>query len=196
MHHKPKTIEKACPHHGTTVFVLEGRGSYRCRSCRSEAVSRRRKTVKRLLVEAFGGKCQIPGCGYDKCIEALEFHHLDRATKSFAISEKGHTVSFDRALAEARKCVLVCANCHAEIESGVTQVPEGFTTPGYSPPRQPKQKRVIDPNWRHRPRPSSRKVERPPLDEVRANIEQHGYVATGRKYGVSDNAIRKWLRTT
>jgi hypothetical protein len=46
----------------------------------------------------------------------------------------------------------------------------------------------------HRPRPATRKVERPPYDQLRGEIEEMGYLAVGRKYGVSDNAIRKWVR--
>jgi hypothetical protein len=44
------------------------------------------------------------------------------------------------------------------------------------------------------PRPEARKVERPPYQQLLAEIEQMGYCTTGRKYGVSDNAIRKWVR--
>ncbi len=39
-----------------------------------------------------------------------------------------------------------------------------------------------------------RRVERPPLDELIKEVEEFGYCATGRKYGVSDNAIRKWMK--
>jgi very-short-patch-repair endonuclease len=39
-----------------------------------------------------------------------------------------------------------------------------------------------------------RKVERPPYTELIKSVEEIGYLATGKKYGVSDNAIRKWLR--
>ncbi len=39
-----------------------------------------------------------------------------------------------------------------------------------------------------------RKVERPSYDELKKLVDTYGYVATGRKYGVSDNSIRKWLR--
>ena len=44
------------------------------------------------------------------------------------------------------------------------------------------------------PRPERRKVERPPTDRLLAEVEELGYVAVGKKYGVSDNAVRKWLR--
>jgi hypothetical protein len=41
---------------------------------------------------------------------------------------------------------------------------------------------------------NKRKVERPPLDVLLKEVESLGYVATGKKYGVSDNAVRKWIR--
>jgi hypothetical protein len=43
-------------------------------------------------------------------------------------------------------------------------------------------------------RPGARKVERPPHDVLLREVNRLGYLAVGRKYGVSDNAIRKWLR--
>ncbi|MDQ4041441.1 MAG: HNH endonuclease [Actinomycetota bacterium] len=42
--------------------------------------------------------------------------------------------------------------------------------------------------------PHRRKVERPDVDRLLAEIEAEGFLATGRRYGVSDNAIRKWVR--
>ena len=43
-----------------------------------------------------------------------------------------------------------------------------------------------------RPRPGQRRVERPPYEQLLAEIAALGYLGVGRKYGVSDNAIRKW----
>jgi very-short-patch-repair endonuclease len=43
-------------------------------------------------------------------------------------------------------------------------------------------------------REQSRKVERPTLEQLKLDIENLGYVATGKKYGVSDNSIRKWIK--
>jgi hypothetical protein len=43
-------------------------------------------------------------------------------------------------------------------------------------------------------RPGTRKVERPPYEQLIAEVEAMGYCTVGRKYGVSDNAIRKWIR--
>src|SRR5918996_963977 len=43
-------------------------------------------------------------------------------------------------------------------------------------------------------RPGARKVKRPPRAQLLSEVEEHGYLGVGRRYGVSDNAIRKWLR--
>ena len=43
------------------------------------------------------------------------------------------------------------------------------------------------------PRPETRKVERPPHDQLLDEVQRNGFLGTGRKFGVSDNAIRKWL---
>jgi hypothetical protein len=76
--------------------------------------------MKRILVEEAGGCCAV--CGYGRCIINLHFHHVDPSTKSFPISMgKGKSLASYRD--EARKCVLVCANCHGEIESGLIPSP-------------------------------------------------------------------------
>ena len=64
-----------------------------------------------------GGRCVR--CGFDRSSAALEFHHLDPRTKSFGLAQRGMTRSIEEVRREAGKCVLLCANCHAEIESGV-----------------------------------------------------------------------------
>jgi hypothetical protein len=112
----PKHALRPCPRHGLTTFILEGRGSYRCKRCRLEGVSLWRRKVKAKLVAEAGGRCAA--CGYDRCQAALQFHHLNRGEKAFALSHQGITRSLAKAREEARKCVLLCANCHAEIEAG------------------------------------------------------------------------------
>lgn len=107
----------SCPRHGLTVFQRRSDGGSRCLKCRSEAVARRRRKVKEILVEESGGCCQA--CGYDRCVAALEFHHVEPSEKRFALSHRGVARSLERARAEAEKCVLLCANCHAEVEAGV-----------------------------------------------------------------------------
>lgn len=117
----PREMAYRCRKHGTTAFVREGRGYYRCKRCRIERVGRRRRIIKSKLVAEAGGKCLI--CGYNRCQRALEFHHLDPRTKEFHLGYAGATRSLARARAEARKCILLCSNCHAEVEAGVTAVP-------------------------------------------------------------------------
>lgn len=76
------------------------------------AVQKRRKTIRKMAIELAGGRCQK--CGYDKCMEALEFHHAGGDDKAFSISDRGHSRSWDRVKSEIAKCDLLCANCHRE----------------------------------------------------------------------------------
>ena len=39
-----------------------------------------------------------------------------------------------------------------------------------------------------------RKVKRPNIDELIMEVKNSSYVAVGKKYGVSDNTIRKWIK--
>jgi hypothetical protein len=86
-----------------------------------QAVAKRRKKIKAMAVQYKGGKCVL--CGYDKCVDALDFHHLDPKQKNFGLGLGGLTRSWERVKQEADKCVLICANCHREIHAGVTQLP-------------------------------------------------------------------------
>ncbi len=82
-------------------------------------VAHRRK-VKAQLIEEAGGRCVL--CGYDRYPGALQFHHLDPESKEFGLGLRGVARSLDRCRAEARKCALLCANCHAEVEGGIATV--------------------------------------------------------------------------
>lgn len=77
-----------------------------------------RVNIKQRLVDYKGGKCQI--CGYNRCINALEFHHVNPEEKDFTIS--GGTKSFDTLKPEIDKCILVCSNCHREIHAGLIKI--------------------------------------------------------------------------
>lgn len=85
-----------------------------------EAVAKRRKSIRQKAIEYKGGACQL--CGYDKCAEALEFHHFTNE-KNFGISQKGYTRSWEKVRKELDICILLCANCHREVENGITQLP-------------------------------------------------------------------------
>jgi len=80
-----------------------------------------RRKEKQLLVESFGGRCQ--SCGYNKSIQALEFHHKDRNQKKDFLNDKPRTAKFRfdilrlEVISFPDRFILLCANCHAEIES-------------------------------------------------------------------------------
>lgn len=75
-------------------------------------IKKRRQKIRKIKKE-YGNKCQI--CGYNKCISALQFHHPND-NKTFRISAMG-SKGINKIRAEASKCILICANCHAEIHN-------------------------------------------------------------------------------
>jgi 5-methylcytosine-specific restriction endonuclease McrA len=77
-----------------------------------QAVQKRRKKVRELSLEFLGGQCAR--CGYSRCIDALEIHHLEPFGKDFGISARGYTRSWKKIRTELEKCELLCANCHRE----------------------------------------------------------------------------------
>lgn len=94
--------------------TITPKSSYQC-------VKIHRRKVKEELVNYKGGKCEV--CGYDKCLNALEFHHLNPTQKDFTISNSNIYKNLDKLKKELDKCILVCANCHREIHAGVRSCP-------------------------------------------------------------------------
>lgn len=62
-------------------------------------------------------------CNYNRTFKALEFHHVNSKYKESSVSRMVAMSGYRGALEEALKCILVCANCHREIEEGLTRVP-------------------------------------------------------------------------
>lgn len=91
---------------------------------KTQVLSYYRRT-KQKAIEYKGGKCVV--CGYSKCHRALGFHHLNSSDKRFNISSS--TRSFASIKKELDKCILVCANCHAEIHEGLHR----FSSTGRAP---------------------------------------------------------------
>jgi transposase len=116
-----RRIERHCRTHGLTSFSLDRDGVFRCMACRVVAVAARRRRVKEILVAEAGGCCRI--CGYDKHVAALQFHHVDPVTKRFGVGGSGSTRGLAALREEAAKCVLLCSNCHAEVEVGFADLP-------------------------------------------------------------------------
>jgi hypothetical protein len=113
---------RACRRHGDTEFVLYGctRPRWRCKRCVGEAVTRRKRRVRATLLAAAGGRCAI--CGYGRCSQSLHFHHVDPGHKRLELgSHRGAALA--TFLLEIDKCVLLCANCHGEVEAGLVLSP-------------------------------------------------------------------------
>lgn len=75
-----------------------------------------RTRVKIALVNAFGNKCQICNVAYDRWV--YDFHHVNPDEKLFNISGSGITRSKEKCCNEAKKCVMLCSNCHRILEHG------------------------------------------------------------------------------
>lgn len=93
--------------HASTAVIKSDGGA--------RAVVEWRRRTKARLVELLGGRCIR--CGYAGHVAALVFHHRDPRSKSFAISVDGVPRAWHRLVEEARKCDLLCANCHREVHA-------------------------------------------------------------------------------
>ena len=76
----------------------------------SRISSTAKQILKGQLVRQLGGKCI--DCGYDKHLAALDFDHVNPKEKVATLSRLLQVGSYTMALAEAKKCVIRCANCH------------------------------------------------------------------------------------
>lgn len=91
----------------------------------SQGVKTWRKATKERMVAAMGGKCQC--CGYDRCVEALDFHHINPAEKEMSLGAiRGNPRAWPVIVNELRKCILVCSNCHDEIHYGHRVLPTEY----------------------------------------------------------------------
>lgn len=93
-----------------------------CYNCMPEGTQLTRGMFLSKLKEKRGGKCIR--CGYDKCLKALEFHHIDPSQKEFTISNANFRLK--EASEEIKKCILICANCHRELHDNLWNI-EDFT---------------------------------------------------------------------
>jgi 5-methylcytosine-specific restriction endonuclease McrA len=80
----------------------------------------KRSELKRKAVDFLGGKCQV--CGYNRCLAALTFHHLDPEKKNFGVSEVGNRISWDELKKEISGCAILCSNCHSELHQGLISI--------------------------------------------------------------------------
>lgn len=170
------------------------------------------KNRKLNLISVFHGKCGL--CGFDDFPEALEFHHVDPSQKSFQLSSN-NMKSLAEQLKEAKKCFLVCSNCHKGIHAGHLKVPENYTDyydeqiaqyllDELQKLKENKKHYCKDCNkliWATSIRCkkcsqlAQRKQKRPSKEELLRLIKTQSFTSIGKLYDVSDNTIRKWCRT-
>jgi len=209
-----ESIDKECQKHGmTSHYVQKKTGRIRCRKCIINAVDKRRKVLKLKSIEYKGGKCIK--CEYSKCIEALEFHHIDPSQKDFSLSSTGVTRSWDSIKKELDKCILVCSNCHREIHFGQRNKVQYSLTPTDDPNiivhkegrvnkvclNCNKEFSIFNSESDARKYCSSqcfsyasRKTERPTKEELEKMVWELPTIQLSKKYKVSDVAISKWAK--
>ena len=172
-----------------------------------ENVKKSRTKRKEEIVYVMGERCQI--CGYDKCLSALELHHLIPTEKEFAFN-RAENYSWEKLNPELQKCILVCANCHREIHqnlieqklfsSYISERAEEITKQVNKHLGQKEHycKRcgcIVDRHSEYCVECSNflrRKVERPTREELKELIRTKTFVSIGEMFNVSDNGVRKW----
>lgn len=150
-----------------------------------------RKRIKIALVKAFDSKCQVCGESFPAFI--FDFHHLKPEEKSFGLSNAATTRAKSAYADEAKKCIMVCAHCHRYIEYAdldVSDKKSAFNEEIYY--------KTIDELTSHNKEiVEERKVfsTKPSREQLKEDIRSMSMLAVGRKYSVSDNAVRKWCRS-
>ena len=80
-------------------------------------LAKKRVERKNKAIAYKGGCCTT--CGYNRCRQALEFHHVNPADKVFSCDSGNlSNKKWETVQRELDKCILLCANCHRELEYG------------------------------------------------------------------------------
>ena len=185
-----------------TLKEFSSKGEYQngyCRACLYAYQAERWRSRKKKAIELMGGKCGR--CGYCRNYSALEFHHLDPSQKDFDFNV-GRRRSWDKLVVELKKCVLLCSNCHREehhpetaMNGEVYAVDPHMNTTLKPTGKCPSCQTDVfgTKHCSHACAQSSqRRAKRPSREELEDLIRTTPFTRIGEKYGVSDNAIRKW----
>ena len=178
----------------------------------NENIKRCTQLRKDNLIKVFNSKCCL--CGFDTYHSALEFHHVDPSKKVFGLSGSGLMKNMEDQLEEAKKCILVCANCHRGIHHEGLEIPSNWETlfdnniatiilEEYYDKKQIHKHYcsicgIEISRWGEKcencAKIAQRYTDRPNREELKKLIRTKSFVKIGEQYGVSDNAIRKWCK--
>lgn len=100
-------------------YYYKDKKGHTLKFCNSCNVNNRRFERKLKAIKYKGGGCAK--CGYNVSPYALDFHHINRLDKTINISGS-HCRSWNFVKKELDKCILLCANCHREIEHNVFEL--------------------------------------------------------------------------
>ena len=107
----------------TVIFANSNIATYWRRRDRNKDLNRIKKGRKIIHNLKING-CAI--CGYDKCDNALDFHHVNPQDKKFQIIAKTVLSSSLIVAEELDKCILLCSNCHREIHAKARGIKNDF----------------------------------------------------------------------
>lgn len=173
-------------------------------SINSEKVKKWRRKTKEMIIESMGGECIC--CNYKLCQQAMELHHLDPSEKDFRIASMlANPKSWDKIVKELRKCVLICNRCHTELHFGFRELPETYAKFDESFAEVNFKERMeynncpvcgkSKPSYNVTCSRSCAAKRRGKVDWDSVNLEEMlenmSMVQIGKKFGVSDIAVRK-----
>ena len=152
-----------------------------------------RRRIKIALVKAFGERYQYCGEKFPEVV--FDFHHLNPKEKNFSLGNGSTTRAKSAYAEEAKKCCMLCANCHRRVESGEFNnsiLKCNFNENIYYSTLEQltcKKERVT---YEKRIKAHSRKPDRSVLKSL---IREMPFTQIGKMFEVSDNAIRKWCKS-
>lgn len=190
-------------------------GGY-CRECHRRYNKEKNIFLKIKSIKYLGERCSK--CGYSETLAALEFHHVDNKTKDNEISYLAHKgARWEEIKNELDKCVLLCSNCHKKEHHGVG-LDYSFEFDMDALFSGKRRKRIGGVNgspiicksckkefYAHISRKycsygcyykSIRKAKnRPSREEIeKMIIGGKSMESIGREFGVSGNAVKKWVK--
>ena len=152
-----------------------------------------RKRIKIALVKAFGGRCQH--CEKEFPAVVFDFHHLNPEEKSFGRSNCSTTRAKTAYAQEAKKCCMLCANCHRLVENGEfdgsvlnCNFDESIY---YATLEELANKQKKNSSYEEKQQAHLRKPDR---DTLKSLIRTTPFTHIGNMFEVSDNAVRKWCK--